>query len=89
MPYFLTDQYREIIQQKEKAEQEAKENLLNGPRPTDGKKRDKSSEPPAEKSSGGPVGIYKSIFLRGKIEQQNNKRKLDRKEARSLKTAGS
>ena len=48
----------------------------------DAKNADEGGAASAKKRPGddkGPVGIYKSLFLRNKVEAQNNKRKADRK----------
>lgn len=49
----------------------------------DAKNADEGGAASAKKRPGGedkgPVGLYKSLYLRNKVEAQNNKRKADRK----------
>ena len=68
MPYFLSHQYKAILQES-KDQKQAAEDEENGV-VKKGKKED------------GPVGIYKSEFLRKKVEDQVEKKKRDRKQAR-------
>ena len=63
MPYFLTDQFRMILEASKAAEEEEK--TLAEENAEGGKK--KAGE--EAKNDKGPVGLYKSMFLRNKVEQ--------------------
>ena len=76
MPYFLTDQYKAVLEASQvhtRAAAIREENALNPKKP--------GQAAVVSKSDQGPVGIYKSEFLRTKVEQQNDKRKKDRRAA--------
>ena len=76
MPYFLTDQFREILETSQKQQADAAA-IHDG------------TDPDKKKKEDGPVGIYKSIFLRKKVEEQGEKRKRDRKAKVPGQPAGS
>ena len=61
MPYFLTDQYRGILE----ASQAQHQPTID----SEEEKKNKSKSGAAADKDQGPVGIYKSIFLRTKVEQ--------------------
>ena len=69
MPYFLTDQFRAMLEAAQKQNEDNK-NADEGA--ASGKKRPGGDDK-------GPVGLYKSLFLRNKVEAQTTKRKADRK----------
>lgn len=76
MPYFLTDQFKEILESSQKQQADAEAGQLD-------------ADPSKKKKEDGPVGIYKSIFLRKKVEEQLEKRKRDRKSKVPGQAAGS
>ena len=68
MPYFLTDQFRQVLAA---SHEQKKPAIAAKPGPkTDGAKKNEPDQ--------APVGLYKSLFLRQKIEFQNERRKKDR-----------
>ena len=72
MPYFLTNQFKGIL---EASNVEKKKQLeIEAAHEGGAKNRDDGGH-----KDTGPVGIYKSIFLRTKVEQQNDKRKQNKK----------
>ena len=68
MPYFLTDQFRQILE----ASQEQKKSAIVA------KLGERAGPKKADDGDQAPVGLYKSLFLRQKIENQNERRKKDR-----------
>ena len=76
MSYFLTDHFREIL--------ETSQNQY-----TDPAANQDEDDPYNKKKDDGPVGIYKSIFLRKKVEEQLEKRGQNRGKGKVPgKTAG-
>lgn len=65
MPYFLTDQYRQVLKAAQKQDEEDKKDEDENSANAAGAKK---KAPPGESSSA-QAGIYKSIFLRTKVEQ--------------------
>lgn len=60
MPYFLTDQFKQVLQVAQRQDEEDK---VDENDETAGKK-----PKPGEASGGNQAGIYKSLFLKGKVE---------------------
>ena len=66
MPYFLTDQYRQVLKAAQKQDEEDKKFEDESDANVAGAKKKNA---PAGESGGAQAGIYKSIFLRTKVEQ--------------------
>ena len=76
MPYFLTDQFRQMLEISQKQAEDSKKKEAEA---AAGAKKGQKSQ--AGQKDYGPTGLYKSIFLRTKVEQQQEKRRVDRKGA--------
>ena len=70
MPYFLTDQYKAVLAV---AQEHSLQKKIEQDETANGGKKKSTADSQA------PVGLYKSIFLRSKVEEQGEKRRRDRK----------
>ena len=75
MPYFLTAAYKEIVDGVHKEREEERKRVEEAQEAGGKKSKNKDAEG-AQTSSG---GMYRSMFLKTKVEQQNEKKRKDRK----------